>query len=116
MNNNTTILNQRYEYFQNHIDDFIIDTSQWTEKSKDAIRDAYVMGLSASWAQAQLLENRPTEIYIRIIQRCRNMQLSIALEKKGNNALLAQQLEDISSYYRNELLTKLTSLIREYCL
>ena len=115
MDNNTTIITERYEYFENHIND-LIEYNWWTTKAKNIIRDAYLVDINPSWVEAQLRENRHSEIYIRIIQKCRLMQSSIACDKKPKDILLAKQLDNICSLYRNELLTELTNTIREYCL
>ena len=115
MDNNTTIITERYEYFENHIND-LIEYNWWTTKAKNVIRDAYLVDINPSWVEAQLWENRHSEIYIRIIQKCRLMQSSIPRDKKPKDILLAKQLDNICSLYRNELLTELTNTIREYCL
>lgn len=115
MDNNTTIITERYEYFENHIND-LIEYNWWTTKAKNIIRDAYLVDINPSWVEAQLRENRHSEIYIRIIQKCRLMQSSIPRDKKPKDILLAKQLDNICSLYRNELLTELTNTIREYCL
>ena len=115
MDNNTTIITERYEYFDNHIND-LIEYNWWTTKAKNIIRDAYLVDINPSWVEAQLRENRHSEIYIRIIQKCRLMQSSIPRDKKPKDILLAKQLDNICSLYRNELLTELTNTIREYCL
>lgn len=115
MDNNTTIITERYEYFENHIND-LIEYSWWTTKAKNIIRDAYLVDISPAWVEAQLRENRHSEIYIRIIQKCRLMQSSIACDQNNDNSVLAEQLDNISWDYRNKLLTELTSQIREYCL
>ena len=115
MDNNTTIITERYEYFENHIND-LIEYNWWTTKAKNIIRDAYLVDINLSWVEAQLRENRHSEIYIRIIQKCRLMQSSIPRDKKPKDILLAKQLDNICSLYRNELLTELTNTIREYCL
>ena len=115
MDNNTTIITERYEYFENHIDE-LIEGNWWTTKAKNIIRDAYLVDINPSWVEAQLRENRNSEIYIRIIQKCRLMRSSITHGNKIDNILLAKQLDNICSLYRNELLTELTNTIREYCL
>ena len=115
MENNTTIITERYEYFENHIND-LVEYNWWTTKAKNIIRDAYLVDINPSWVEAQLRENRHSEIYIRIIQKCRLMQSSIKRKKKPKDILLAKQLDNICSLYRNELLTELTNTIREYCL
>lgn len=115
MDNNMTIITERYEYFENHLDN-IIEYFGWTDNAKELIRDAYLVDISPAWVEAQLRENRSSEIYIRIIQRCRIMQSSIPKNKKENDNLLAEQLENISLHYRRELLNELTALAREYCL
>lgn len=115
MDNNTTIITERYEYFENHIND-LIEYNWWTTKAKNIIRDAYLVDINPSWVEAQLRENRHSEIYIRIIQKCRLMKSSISRDKKPKDILLAKQLDNICSLYRNELLTELTNTIREYCL
>ena len=115
MDNNTTIITERYEYFENHIND-LIEYNWWTTKAKNIIRDAYLVDINPSWVEAQLRENRHSEIYIRIIQKCRLMQSSIPRDKKPKDILFAKQLDNICSLYRNELLTELTNTIREYCL
>lgn len=115
MNNNTTIITERYEYFENHIDE-LIEGNWWTTKAKNIIRDAYLVDINPSWVEAQLRENRHSEIYIRIIQKCRLMQSSIICDQNNDNSVLAEQLDNISWDYRNKLLTELTSQIREYCL
>ena len=115
MDNNTTIITERYEYFENHIDE-LIEGNWWTTKAKNIIRDAYLVGINPSWVEAQLRENRHSEIYIRIIQKCRLMKSAIPRDKKPKDILLAKQLDNICSLYRNELLTELTNTIREYCL
>ena len=115
MDNNTTIITERYEYFENHIND-LIEYNWWTIKAKNIIRDAYLVDINPSWVEAQLRENRNIEIYVRIIQKCRLMQSSIPRDKKPKDILLAKQLDNICSLYRNELLTELTNTIREYCL
>ena len=115
MDNNTTIITERYEYFENHIND-LVEYNWWTTKAKNIIRDAYLVDINPSWVEAQLRENRHSEIYIRIIQKCRLMQSSIPRDKKPKDILLAKQLDNICSLYRNELLTELTNTIREYCL
>ena len=115
MDNNTTIITERYEYFENHIND-LIEYNWWTTKAKNIIRDAYLVDINPSWVEAQLRENRHSEIYIRIIQKCRLMHSSIPRDKKPKDILLAKQLDNICSLYRNELLTELTNTIREYCL
>ena len=115
MDNNTTIITERYEYFENHIND-LVEYNWWTTKAKNIIRDAYLVDISPSWVEAQLRENRHSEIYIRIIQKCRLMKSSIPRDKKPKDILLAKQLDNICSLYRNELLTELTNTIREYCL
>ena len=115
MDNNTTIITERYEYFENHIGE-LIEGNWWTTKAKNIIRDAYLVDINPSWVEAQLRENRHSEIYIRIIQKCRLMQSSIPRDKKPKDILLAKQLDNICSLYRNELLTELTNTIREYCL
>ena len=115
MDNNTTIITERYEYFENHIND-LIEYNWWTTKAKNIIRDAYLVDINPSWVEAQLRENRHSEIYIRIIQKCRLMKSSIPHDKKPKDILLAKQLDNICSLYRNELLTELTNTIRDYCL
>lgn len=115
MDNNTTIITERYEYFENHIND-LVEYNWWTTKAKNIIRDAYLVDINPSWVEAQLRENRHSEIYIRIIQKCRLMQSSIPRDKKPNDILLAKQIDNIYLHYRNELLTELTNTIREYCL
>ena len=115
MDNNTTIITERCEYFENHIND-LIEYNWWTTKAKNIIRDAYLVDINPSWVEAQLRENRHSEIYIRIIQKCRLMKSSIPRDKKPKDILLAKQLDNICSLYRNELLTELTNTIREYCL
>ena len=115
MDNNTTIITERYEYFENHIND-LIEYNWWTTKAKNIIRDAYLVDINPSWVEAQLRENRHSEIYIRIIQKCRLMQSSTTHNKNANNTVLAKQLDNICLHYRNELLTELTNTIREYCL
>ena len=115
MDNNTTIITERNEYFENHIND-LIEYNWWTTKAKNIIRDAYLVDINPSWVEAQLRENRHSEIYIRIIQKCRLMKSSIPRDKKPKDILLAKQLDNICSLYRNELLTELTNTIREYCL
>ena len=115
MDNNTTIITERYEYFENHIND-LIEYNWWTTKAKNIIRDAYLVDINPSWVEAQLRENRHSEIYIRIIQKCRLMKSAIPRDKKPKDILLAKQLDNICSLYRNELLTELTNTIREYCL
>ena len=115
MDNNTTIITERYEYFENHIND-LVEYNWWTTKAKNIIRDAYLVDINPSWVEAQLRENRHSEIYTRIIQKCRLMQSSIACDQNNNNSVLAKQLDNICSLYRNELLTELTNTIREYCL
>ena len=115
MDNNTTIITERYEYFESHIND-LIEYNWWTTKAKNIIRDAYLVDINPSWVEAQLRENRHSEIYIRIIQKCRLMKSSIPRDKKPKDILLAKQLDNICSLYRNELLTELTNTIREYCL
>lgn len=115
MDNNTTIITERYEYFENHINE-LIEGNWWTTKAKNIIRDAYLVDINPSWVEAQLRENRHSEIYIRIIQKCRLMKSSIPRDKKPKDILLAKQLDNICSLYRNELLTELTNTIREYCL
>lgn len=115
MDNEMTIITERYEYFENHIND-LIEYNWWTTKAKNIIRDAYLVDINPSWVEAQLRENRHSEIYIRIIQKCRLMQSSIPRDKKPKDILLAKQLDNICSLYRNELLTELTNTIREYCL
>ena len=115
MHNNTTIITERYEYFENHIND-LVEYNWWTTKAKNIIRDAYLVDINPSWVEAQLRENRHSEIYIRIIQKCRLMKSSIPRDKKPKDILLAKQLDNICSLYRNELLTELTNTIREYCL
>ena len=115
MDNNTTIITERYEYFENHIND-LVEYNWWTTKAKNIIRDAYLVDINPSWVEAQLRENRNIEIYIRIIQKCRLMKSSIPRDKKPKDILLAKQLDNICSLYRNELLTELTNTIREYCL
>lgn len=115
MDNNTTIITERYEYFENYINN-LIEYNWWTTKAKNIIRDAYLVDINPSWVEAQLRENRHSEIYIRIIQKCRLMQSSIPRDKKPKDILLAKQLDNICSLYRNELLTELTNTIREYCL
>ena len=115
MDNNTTIITERYEYFENHIND-LVEYNWWTTKAKNIIRDAYLVDINPSWVEAQLRENRHSEIYIRIIQKCRLMKSAIPRDKKPKDILLAKQLDNICSLYRNELLTELTNTIREYCL
>lgn len=115
MDNNTTIITERYEYFENHIND-LIEYNWWTEHAENIIKDAYLVDINPSWVEAQLRENRNIEIYIRIIQKCRLMKSSIPHDKKPKDILLAKQLDNICSLYRNELLTELTNTIREYCL
>ena len=115
MDNNTTIITERYEYFENHIND-LIEYNWWTTKAKNVIRDAYLVDINPSWVEAQLWENRHSEIYIRIIQKCRLMKSSTTHNKNANNTVLAKQLDNICLHYRNELLTELTNTIREYCL
>ena len=115
MDNNTTIITERYEYFENHIND-LVEYNWWTTKAKNIIRDAYLVDINPSWVEAQLRGNRHSEIYIRIIQKCRLMQSSIACDQNNDNSVLAEQLDNISWDYRNKLLTELTSQIREYCL
>ena len=115
MNNDTTIITEKYEYFENHIND-LIEYNWWTTKAKNIIRDAYLVDINPSWVEAQLRENQHSEIYIRIIQKCRLMKSAIPRDKKPKDILLAKQLDNICSLYRNELLTELTNTIREYCL
>ena len=115
MDNDTTIITERCEYFENHIDD-LIECNWWTEHAENIIKDAYLVDINPSWVEAQLRENRHSEIYIRIIQKCRLMQSSIASDQNNDNSVLAEQLDNISWDYRNKLLTELTSQIREYCL
>ena len=115
MDNDTTIITERCEYFENHIND-LIEYNWWTEHAENIIRDAYLVDINPSWVEAQLRENRNIEIYIRIIQKCRLMQSSIACDQNNDNSVLAEQLDNISWDYRNKLLTQLTSQIREYCL
>ena len=115
MDNDTTIITERCEYFENHIDE-LIEGKWWTEHAKNIIKDAYLVDINPSWVEAQLRENRNIEIYVRIIQRCRIMRSSIPRDKKPNDILLAKQIDNICLHYRNELLTELTNTIREYCL
>lgn len=115
MDNDTTIISKRYEYFENHIND-LIEYNYWTEHAENIIRDAYLVDINPSWVEAQLRENRHSEIYVRIIQKCRLMKSSIPRDKKSNDILLAKQIDNICLHYRNELLDELTNTIREYCL
>ena len=115
MDNNTTIITERCEYFENHIND-LVEYNWWTTKAKNIIRDAYLVDINPSWVEAQLRENRHSEIYIRIIQKCRLMKSSTTHNKNANNTVLAKQLDNICLHYRNELLTELTNTIRDYCL
>ena len=115
MDNDTTIITERYEYFENHIDD-LIEYNWWTEHAENIIKDAYCVDINPSWVEAQLRENRNIEIYVRIIQRCRIMRSSITHGNKIDNIFLAKQIDNICLHYRNELLTELTNTIREYCL
>ena len=107
MDNEMTIIDERYEFFENHLDEHIaygfLERTAWTERAKSIIKDAYCVDIDPVWVEMQLKENRHSEIYIRIIQKCRLI-------------LLAKQLDNICSLYRNELLTELTNTIREYCL
>lgn len=113
--NDTTIITERYEYFQSHSDS-LLQYDSWTEKAKEIIRHAYMVDINPSWVEAQLRENRYSEIYIRIVQKCRIMRSSVEYMDKGDNKLLLEQIDSISHTYRDELLTELTGIIREYCL
>lgn len=115
MDNDMTIISERCEYFENHIND-LVEYNWWTEHAENIIRDAYLVDINPSWVEAQLRENRNIEIYIRIIQKCRLMKSSIPRDKKSNDILLAKQIDNICLHYRNELLDELTNTIREYCL
>ena len=120
MDNEMTIIDERYEFFQNHLDEHIqygfLERTAWTERAKSIIQDAYCVDISPVWVEMHLKENQYSEIYIRIIQKCRLMQSSIASDQNNDNSVLAEQLDNISWDYRNKLLTELTSQIREYCL
>lgn len=115
MDNDTTIITERYEYFENHYND-LVKYDSWSKGANRIIRDAYCVNISPSWIEAQLRENRHIEIFIRIIQKCRIMRSSIEYVNEGNNKLLLEQVDNINRTYRNELLSELTQTIREYCL
>lgn len=115
MDNEMTIITERYEHFENYIGE-LIEYGSWTEKAKNIIRDAYLVDINPSWVEMQLLENRHIEVYTRIIQKCRLMQSNIPHERKEKDIILAKQLENICLHYRTELLEELTATIREYCL
>lgn len=106
-----TILDERYEYFQNHREDIVGDEN-WTINAENLIMDAYLVDINPSWVRAQLRENRGVDVYIRIIQKCRQM-LSTTTDK---DALFAEELNRLCLHYRKELLSQLTAVIREYCL
>ena len=120
MDNEMTIIDERYEFFENHLDEHIqygfLERTAWTERAKSIIKDAYCVDINPVWVEMHLKENQYSEIYIRIIQKCRLMKSSIPRDKKPKDILLAKQLDNICSLYRNELLTELTNTIREYCL
>lgn len=115
MDNETTIITERYEYFQNNYNR-LLESKSWAERAIRIIRDAYCVNISPSWVEAQLRENRHIEVFIRIIQKCRIMRSSIEYVDKRNNKVLLKQVDNINRTYRNELLSELTETIREYCL
>lgn len=115
MDNDTTIVTERYEYFQNNYNR-LLEYNSWSERAIRIIRDAYCVNISPSWVEAQLRENRHIEVFIRIIQKCRIMRSSIEYVDKRNNKVLLEQVGNICDTYRNELLSELTQTIREYCL
>ena len=120
MDNEMTIIDERYEFFQNHLDEHIqygfLERTAWTERAKSIIQDAYCVDIDPVWVEMHLKENQHSEIYIRIIQKCRLMKSSTTHNKNANNTVLAKQLDNICLHYRNELLTELTNTIRDYCL
>lgn len=113
MENEKTILDERYEYFQDHRETIVGDEN-WTINAENLIMDAYLVDINPAWVRAQLRDNRGVDVYIRIIQKCRQMLSTIADNKK--DALFAKELNHLSLHYRQELLKHLTALIREYCL
>ena len=119
MDNDMTIITERCEFFENHLDDYInygfLPRNAWNEKTKNIIKDAYCVNIEPTWTEMMWKENRHSEIYIRIIQKCRFMKSSISRYKKSNCEVLAKQLDNICQHYKNELFTELTSTVREYC-
>ena len=111
MENEKTILDERYEYFQDHRETIVGDEN-WTINAENLIMDAYLVDINPAWVRAQLRDNRGVDVYIRIVQKCRQM-LSTTTEK---DALFAEELNRLSLHYRKELLNQMTAIIREYCL
>lgn len=106
-----TPIQEKYEYFQDHREDIVGDEN-WTINAENLIMDAYLVDINPAWVRAQLRDNRGVDVYIRIIQKCRQM-LSTTTEK---DALFAEELNRLSLHYRKELLNQMTAIIREYCL
>lgn len=110
-----TIIDERHEYFENHLNNYIdygyLDRNTCAGKIKDTMRDAYCVDVSPYWVEGQLLENRHAEIYVRIIKQCGQMLASTTCDK-----LLAKQLKNIRSRYRAKLLAELGRVVRKYCL
>ena len=91
MDNEMTIIDERYEFFENHLDEHIqygfLERTAWTERAKSIIKDAYCVDINPVWVEMHLKENQYSEIYIRIIQKCRLMKSSIPRDKKPKTFL-----------------------------
>lgn len=115
MEREKTILDERYEYFQNHRESIVGDEN-WTINAEKLIMDAYLVDINPSWVRERLRDNRGVDVYIRIIQKCRQMLLTIADNNNKRDIPLAEELNRLSLHYRKELWNHLSALAREYCL
>lgn len=110
-----TIIDERHEYFENHLNNYIdygyLDRDNCAGKIKGIMRDAYCIDVSPYWVEGQVLEKRYAEVYARIIHQCGQMLASTTCDK-----LLAKQLKNIRSRYRAKLLVELGRVVRKYCL
>lgn len=111
-----TIVDERYEYFENHLNNYIdygyLDRDTCAGKIEDIMRDAYCVDVSPYWVEGQVLEKRYAEVYARIIQQCGQMLASTT----PCDRLLAKQLKNIRLHYRMKLFAELVRVVRKYCL
>ena len=115
MDNNTTIITERYEYFENHIND-LIEYNWWTTKAKNIIRDAYALGLDLD--KLDTLVNNPwayVEVYILLIKKYRIFKSEVERWTGDDAKETLKQLEELHEKYRAKLSKTLHAHLKNFC-